>query len=492
MELLLPSLDRDAGRPLYDQLYGALRDAILDKRLRPGVKMPSTRDLCEQLAISRNTALEAFARLRVEGYVEARVGSGTYVTRDIPDGLLRARSVSTPERAAATSAAISARGKLIVESEPVPTRSWSRLLPFYPGIPSFELLPLGVWRRLVDRHLTPAAAARLFHYGGPEGLLQLREAIAAYLVTSRGVTCTPDQVIVVAGSQQAVDLTARVLLDPGDAVWMEDPGWHGARSAFLAAGATVVPVPIDHDGLDLEAARQREPAARLAHVTPSHQFPLGRTMGLVRRLELLDWAASSGAWILEDDYDSEFRYAGAPLPALQGLDTAGRVIYTGTFSKVLFPALRLGYLVVPDALVEPFRAAHALADRHNPSVDQAVLAAFLTEGHFTRHLRRIRAAYGERQELMLEQLRDRLPDILEVSPDPAGMHLVAWLPPGVDDVAMADASAAAGISAPPLSYYSIEPPRRGALMLGYTGASRPRIKVGIQQLAAALRSALGR
>lgn len=477
---------------MYDQLYGTLRDAILEQRLRPGIKMPSTRDLCDQLSISRNTVLEAFARLRAEGYVEARVGSGTYVTQDLPDSLLSARSVSAPAPEPCIDGMISARGNLIVESEPVPTRRWNRLLPFYPGIPSFDLLPLRVWRRLIDRHLTAAAASHLFHYGRSEGLPQLREAIAAYLVASRGVKCTPDQVIVVAGSQQAVDLTARVLLDPGDAVWMEDPGWQAARSAFLAAGATMVPVPIDDDGLDLEAAQRRHAQARLAHVTPSHQFPLGPTMGLVRRLQLLDWAASSGTWILEDDYDSEFRYAGRPLPALQGLDNAGRVIYTGTFSKVLFPALRLGYLVVPEPLVDAFRAAHALSDRHNPSIDQAVLADFLAEGHFNRHLRRIRAAYGERQQLMVEQLHMRLPDILEVSPDPAGMHLVTWLPPGVDDVAMAEASAAAGVSAPPLSYYSIEAPKRGALMLGYTGATRPRIKFGIQQLETALRSALDR
>jgi GntR family transcriptional regulator/MocR family aminotransferase len=389
-----------------------------------------------------------------------------------------------------TRAALSARGRLIVESEPVPARPWSRLLPFYPGIPAFDLLPLGTWRRLADRHLTPAAAARLLHYGSSEGLPELREAIAAYLVASRGVACTADQVIVVAGSQQAVDLTARVLLDPGDAVWMEDPGWQGARSAFLAAGATTVPVPIDDDGLDLEAARRRHPGARLAHVTPSHQFPLGPTMGLVRRLQLLDWAASSGTWILEDDYDSEFRYAGAPLPALQGLDAAGSVIYTGTFSKVLFPALRLGYLVVPEALIEPFRAAHAVADRHNPSVDQAVLADFLAEGHFARHLRRVRAAYGERQQLMLDELRRSARDVLEAAPDPAGMHLVGWLPPGVDDARMAGVAAGAGISAPPLSYYSIEAPRRGALMLGYTGAGPARIKFGIRRLAETLRSAL--
>jgi GntR family transcriptional regulator/MocR family aminotransferase len=354
------------------------------------------------------------------------------------------------------------------------------------------LFPLTVWRQLLNRHLTRSSVADLFHYGATEGLPQLREAIAAYVCASRRVKCTPEQVIVVAGTQQAVDLTARVLLDPGDAVWMEDPGWQGARSAFLAAGAELVPVPIDDDGLDLEAAQRRRPGARLAHVTPSHQFPLGPTMGLVRRLQLLDWASASGTWILEDDYDSEFRYAGQPLPALQGLDTAGRVIYAGTFSKVLFPALRIGYLVVPDALVEPFRAAHALANRHVPAVDQAVLADFLAEGHFIRHLRRVRAAYGERQQLMLERVRDHLPDILEAAPDPAGMHLVAWLPPGVDDTSMAEAAAKAQISAPPLSYYSIEPPARGALMLGYAGFTPAQIKFGIRRLADVLRPALGR
>jgi GntR family transcriptional regulator/MocR family aminotransferase len=230
----------------------------------------------------------------------------------------------------------------------------------------------------------------------------------------------------------------------------------------------------------------------MAHVTPSHQFPLGPTMGLVRRLELLDWAAMSSAWILEDDYDSEFRYSGRPLPALQGLDTGRRVIYTGTFSKVLFPALRLGYVVVPDELIDPYRAAHAVSDRHNPALDQAVLADFFVDGHFARHMRRVRTVYAEKQELMLERLHYRLSDILEVAPDPAGMHLVAWLPKGVDDVAMAERCAEAGLSAPPLTYYMLERPERGALVLGYTGVSKPRIKVGVQQLAVVLHDALER
>jgi GntR family transcriptional regulator/MocR family aminotransferase len=238
--------------------------------------------------------------------------------------------------------------------------------------------------------------------------------------------------------------------------------------------------------MDVAAAKQRHIHARLAHVTPSHQFPLGRTMSLPRRLELLDWAASTSAWILEDDYDSEFRYTGRPLPALQGLDTGGRVIYTGTFSKVLFPSLRLGYLVVPEELVDPFRAAHALADRHNPAIDQAVLADFLAEGHFTRHLRRVRTAYAEQQQLMLQQINQHMSGLVEVAPDPAGMHLVAWLPERLDDVAIAERCAEAGISAPPLSYYMLETPERGALMLGYTGVSKLGIKIGVERLATVL------
>jgi len=492
MELLLPPLNPAASVPLYDQLYAALRDAILEGRLRPGSKLPSTRDLCDQLALSRNTVLEAYAQLRAEGYVRAQVGSGTYVTRELPDRLLNTRATSAADTNAGVSARISARGQAIVDSEPVPVRPWSRLEPFYPGIPAYELLPLRTWRRLLDRHLSPSRSYGLFQYAATEGLPQLREAIADYLVTSRGVICTPEQVIVVSGSQQAVDLTARVLLDPGDVVWMEDPGWHGARSAFLAAGARMVPVPIDDDGFSLATAERREANARLAHVTPSHQFPLGPTMGLVRRLELLDWAFNSSTWILEDDYDSEFRYSGPPLTALQGLDTKDRVIYTGTFSKVLFPALRLGYMVVPEGLVDAFRAAHALANRHSASVDQAVLADFLSEGHFARHLRRVRAAYAERQECMVDRLHAHLPDVLEVSPDPAGMHLVAWLPDGVDDVAVAEACAEAGVSTPPLSYYSLEPPKRGALMLGYTGISVTQLKVAVRhRLEPALRKALG-
>jgi GntR family transcriptional regulator/MocR family aminotransferase len=490
MEVLLPPLDATSPVPLYDQLYVRLRDAILEGRLRQGKKMPSTRALCEQLSVSRNTVLAAYSQLRAEGYVGTRSGSGTYVATDLPEDLLSARPRAPVATRAGDPSLISRRGQLIVDSNPVPRRNWSRLEPFYPGIPAFDLLPLDIWRRLLSRHMRQQRTMPLFHYGPAEGLGRLRDVIADYLVTSRGASCTPDQIIVVSGSQQAVDLAARVLLDPGDAVWFEDPGWHGARSAFLAAGAKVVPVPIDHDGLDLAEAKRTTPDARLAHVTPSHQFPLGVTMGLVRRLGLLDWAATSSAWILEDDYDSEFRYSGRPLPALQGLDTAGRVIYTGTFSKVLFPSLRLGYMIVPEALIEPFRAAHALSDRHTPMIDQAVLADFFLEGHFDRHLRRMRAAYAEKQELMLERLHTRLPDVLEVEPDAAGMHLVAWLPDGVDDISIAERCAQGGISTPPLSYYMMNRPRRGALMLGYTGVSHPRIKVGVQQLAVVLHEAL--
>jgi GntR family transcriptional regulator / MocR family aminotransferase len=295
-------------------------------------------------------------------------------------------------------------------------------------------------------------------------------------------------VIVVAGSQQALDLTARLLLDEGDAAWIEDPGYLGARGALLGAGASLVPVPVDGEGLDVQAGQARNPEARLIYVSPSHQYPYGVTMSLPRRLALLESASRAGAWVLEDDYDSEYRYAGRPLAALQGLDGEGRVIYLGTFSKVLFPALRLGYMVVPPDLVDGFVAARALVDRHSPTLDQAALADFIADGHFARHIRRMRALYAERQAILVEAATHGLAGVLDVSTAEAGMHLVGWLPPGVDDVEASRQAAAHGVEAPPLSLYSLEPPRHGGLLLGYTAVGEKEIRDGVQRLAKALRA----
>ena len=420
-------LERASSVPLYRQLYDALRDAILSGRLRPGSRLPSTRALADDLGASRNTVLAAFGQLLAEGYLEGRVGAGTTVARTLPETLLRARPEVEGTKQPGRRPRLSRRGAQLLGTRGGVANAAIAAQPFRPGLPGLDAFPFDLWTRLVARRWR-RVPRQLLDYGDPAGYAPLREAIAAYLGEARAVRCEASQVIVVTGAQQAVDLAARVLLDPGDTAWVEDPGYQGARGALIAAGIRLAPVPVDAEGLDVRRGARSAPGARLVYVTPSHQYPLGVTMSLNRRLALLEWASASGAWILEDDYDSEYRYAGRPLAALQGLDTAGRVIYAGTFSKVLFPALRLGYLVVPPELVDAFVAARALADRHSPSVTQAALADFIDGGHFARHVRRTRALYAERQAALVHAARRTLGGLLEVAPAEAGMHLMGWLP----------------------------------------------------------------
>lgn len=303
---------------------------------------------------------------------------------------------------------------------------------------------------------------------------------------SRGVICGADQVIVVNGSQQGVDLAARVLLDAGEEVWMEDPGYPGARAALSAAGAVAAPVPVDDEGMCVAEGERIAPRARMAYVSPSHQFPLGATMSASRRLELLRWAARAGAWILEDDYDSEFRYSSRPLASLQGMDQDGRVVYIGTFSKTLAPALRLGYLIVPPGFAEAFRAVRAACDRHSPVLDQAVLADFMAEGHFARHLRRMRNLYAERQAVLVNGIQRSLGERLAVRTTEAGMHLVGWLEDGVDDAAVSARLLEAGIDAPALSRYARKRPGRGGLLLGWAGFAPEALEEAVGRMAAVL------
>jgi GntR family transcriptional regulator/MocR family aminotransferase len=353
---------------------------------------------------------------------------------------------------------------------------------FRQGVPALGAFPRALWGRLLARSWR-RSSYELLNYGGQPAL---HEAIAAYLGTGRGVRCTAEQVIVVAGSQQGLDLAARVLLDPGDAAWIEDPVYPGAYGALLGAGASVTPVPVDDEGLDIAAGVQRCPAARLAFVTPSRQFPLGVTMSLRRRLELLGWATCANAWIIEDDYDSEYRYTGRPLAALQGLDREDRVIYVGTFSKVLFPALRLAYLVVLPDLVDVFSTARFFAVQQPPLLEQSALADFMAEGHFSRHIRRMRTLYAERQAALVEAARGDLAGRLDVQPAEAGMHLLGWLPEGVDDRLASQRAAAHGVDAFPLSRYCLESVHRGALVLGYTAVDEHEIRRGVSGLARAL------
>jgi GntR family transcriptional regulator/MocR family aminotransferase len=356
---------------------------------------------------------------------------------------------------------------------------------FRPGIPALDAFPRELWSRIAARQYRQSRFD-LFSYGDPAGHPPLRRAVAEYLRAARGVNCSWEQVIVTSGSQQALDLAARVLLDAGDTAWVEDPGYFGARGAWTAAGIRCAPIPVDAEGLSVAHGELSAPEARMAYVSPSHQYPLGVTMSLPRRMALLDWARRRGTWIAEDDYDSEFRYAGRPLAALQGLDTAGRVIYIGTFSKVLFPALRLGYMVVPDGTVDAFAAARALSDRHPPGPSQALVAEFLAEGHFARHIRRMRTLYGERQAALVSAARREWRGLLEVPPADAGMHLVGWLSNGMSDRDASRRAAAAGISAPPLSAYYHAAAARPALLLGYSSITARKICEGARRLAAAM------
>ena len=483
-------LDPARPEPMYHQLYTEIRDAILGGRVAPGARLSSTRALAASLGVSRATVVGAFEQLLAEGYLEGRVGSGTFVATALPDELLQARTPRPPVagKADAPTAALrlSRRGEGLAATAVSASRSArSAPRPFQAGVPDLAGLPLGTWAQLAARRLA-APPPELLSYGDPAGYLPLREAIAGYLAAARGVRCTAAQVIVVAGSQQGLDLAARLLLDPGERAWVEDPGYIGARGALQAAGAELAPVPVDAEGLDVAAGARLAPDARLVYVTPSHQFPTGATLSLQRRLALLAWARSAGAWVLEDDYDSEYRYAGRPLAALQGLDADERVIYLGTFSKVLFPALRLGYLVAPAERAPAFAAARALTDRHPPGLEQAILADFIAEGHFARHIRRMRARYAERQQALIAAAQP-LAGLIELTPAGAGMHTVGMLPPGVDDRLVARRAAAHGVETVPISAYTSRALPRGGLVLGYSAFTPAEIEQAMGRLGRALK-----
>jgi GntR family transcriptional regulator/MocR family aminotransferase len=483
------NLHRRRDAPLYRQIYGRIRLMILNGQLRGGMRLPSTRELADSLRLSRSTVQNAFDQLLAEGYLEGRIGSGTYVV-ELPAAQQRQQTGNSAQSAdRAKNRAISGRGRDFVTTE----RSLSGQTTAAPssafriGLPALDRFPRGVWGRLLGGRWREGGDA-LLGYLEPSGYRPLREAIAGYLGAARGIHCSPDQVVIVAGSQQALDLAARVLLNPGDSVWIEDPGYLGARGALQAAGADLIPIPVDSDGLDIVEAVRKAPQARLAYVSPSHQFPLGATLSLPRRLRLLEWASQNNAWVLEDDYDSEYRFRGRPLAALQNLDSDGRVIYVGTFSKTLFPALRLGYVIPPRELVEVFSAARHIADRHSSGLEQGTLTDFITQGHFSRHVRRMRKLYAARQAMLLESAQNELDGLLELRRADTGMHLVGWLPAGVDDRLAARKAAEFQVDVLPLSRYSLAPLERGGLLLGYGAVKEEDIRPAVRRLAQALRA----
>ncbi len=494
MEVLIP-VDRAADPPLRDQVYTGVRAAILDGRLPPGTRLASTRELARQLGLSRFTVDDAYARLASEGYTEGRRGSGTYVG----DYDIR----PNPPASTSLHAAVRTSDRLR------PLSSWGERLPVTPldsefpaeipfdfntGTPALDSFPSAIWQRLQAREARERSRDR-YDYGPSLGLPSLRKVIADYLARARGVRCAPDQVVITSGTRQSVDLLTRLLVDPGDRVLVEDPGYPATRLTLSVSGAELVPVPVDEDGLRVDCLPRQGRPAKVVCVTPSHQYPTGGVLSLWRRLELLRWAEETGTLIVEDDYDSELRYGARPVPALAALawerEEPGSVVYLGTFSKILFPALRLGYVVLPPDLVEPFATAKSVTNRHAPTLIQATVAAFMAEGHFERHLARTRHLYANRRAALLDSLGTFLPGVAERHPNAtsAGLHFLVRFDVDLTEDQLVRRAAAHGIHLDGASACFFTPPARPHVQLGYASMPEHQIREGIRRLADVLNRA---
>ena len=474
------------GSGLYRWLYDQLRSAILDGRLHPGSRLPATRDLASTYRLSRATIITAFEQLKSEGYVEGKAGSGTYVSKVLPEQLLQVGRLRAEKRLPHRPVRLSSYARRLQPFRGSPPRP---LRAFRANQPALDRFPTTLWAQVANRRLR-RASSNLLAGGEALGYRPLREAVADYLNTSRGVKCSADQVLIVSGAQEALDRTARVLLNPGEPVWMEEPGYPGASVVFRAIGAKICSVSVDEEGLDFESGLRRWRRARLVYVTPAHQFPLGVTMSLRRRLALLEWARRSGTLIFEDDYDSEYRYSGRPIPAMQGLDRSGVVVFSGSFTAVLFPALRLGYLVVPPDMVDIFAAAESVSTHHPPLLEQAILCDFITEGHFARHIRAMRELYAERLSVLSELAREKLSGLLEISAVEAGLQTVGWLKKGWNAKRAAAAAAKHEVEIVPLSDYAYGRSPNNGVILGFASVEPRELRRGAEELAAVLEDQL--
>lgn len=479
-------LDAEPGRPASARISERIRSAITCGALPLNARVPSSRTMAKDFGVARNTVDWALSQLVADGYIVRRRGAGSFVAPKLPE---RDTPPRKPKRlagstSAATERRMSTRAKAL-QSYPGHHRP-AGAIAFTPSLPPIDLFPRKVWNRLLNRE-----AARLgneyWEYGASNGLPALREAIAAHTAAMRATRCSPEQVVVVTSTQQAVELAGKVLADPGDSAWVETPGYQPVQHCLRAAGLNVVQVPVDEQGLNVQDGQKLAPNARLAYVTPSHQYPLGYEMSIERRKQLLGWAQQRDAYVIEDDYDGDYRYEGRPIASLQGMDGDGRVIYVGSFNKILFPALRIAYAIVPAPLVQAFMDAKHVADGHTTLLTQGVLAAFIQEGHLARHLRKTRALYDERRLAFLEEAKI-LADVLEFGPARAGMHVTALFKRQkvrIDDRAVAAECARAGIEVHPLSKYGATD--RGGLVFGFAGASRTVARRGLEVVRRAIR-----
>ena len=474
---------RKDGQERWRWLYTGLRSAIIDGRLKSGARLPSTRNLAAQYGLARGTVVAAFQQLQAEGFVSSEVSAGTFVV-PAPEWEMTSPTKQRSSRQVISRATIAKRTQSLKTTFVLPA-SHSIGKAFRGYEPAIDLFPVELWARIAARVYRKAPRS-LYGQGDAGGYPPLRRAIAEYVGHSRGVSCSSEQIIVTSGAQQALDLLARVLLDPGDEVWMEDPGYPGASQAFQFAGASVIPIPVDGDGIDVARATKLSPAARVVYVTPANQFPLGTVMSAERRVELLSWAARAGGWIIEDEYDAEYRYSGKPIASLHSLDRSGSVIYVGTFTKMLFNALRIGFIVVPERLVEAFRIARSFMDRHAPTLDQAVLTEFINEGHFGHHVRKMRQVYSDRSQLLTEEANRRLSGLLDVEHSQSGMRTVAWIKTGVTEMVLTQRAKQLGLEVVPLSSYVTKYEQKPALTLGFAGCNASEIKRGVSLLEAVL------
>jgi GntR family transcriptional regulator/MocR family aminotransferase len=470
-------LNRASEEPLHRQIYEQWRQGILGGRFRRAERVPSTRELSDALGVSRSTVTQAYDQLIAEGYLDSMRGAGTFVCRELPEALPATRGAGTPRAEQTPPIRLSRYAEGLTSDfdyDPVP----AGFIRFTQWHPDLSMFPLDTWRKLVTRRLR-AAETQLFDYADESsGYCRLREEIAAYVARSRAVRCTPDQVLIVNGAAQGIDLCVRLLLEPGDEVAIENPGYHGARRILACYGAKLRPARVDENGIVIQDLGSK---ARLVYVTPSHQFPSGVAMSLSRRLELLEWSRKNRAVVIEDDYDSEYRYSGPPLPALQGLAEGVAVIYIGTFSKVMFPSLRIGYVIAPPSLTARFRRAKWLADRHTPVPDQAALADFIAEGHLDRHIRRMRRVYKSRRAVLVESLERYFGDRVEIRGDAAGMLVLVRF----QDEKIAEKARAAKVQLMSSARAYVADPPPGEFILGFSAIGERSIREGIRRLAGA-------